>query len=82
MIIQIRVVQYNPEGEDVGKVSQTKTDERYGYKPLSHEQQQRLDVNNLLNRIRAEKHQSRKINLFILSGTAFAVLVFISLLSI
>ena len=66
----------------MGKVSQTKTDERYGYRPLSHEPQQRLDVNNLLNRIKEQRHQSKKINLFILSGTAFAVLVFISLLSI
>ena len=66
----------------MGKISQAKIEERYGYKPLSHKPQQRLDVNNLLNKIRDEKHQSKKTNLFILSGTAVAVLVFISLLSI
>jgi len=66
----------------VGRASQAKTDERYGYRPSSQESKKRLDVNNLLNRIKDEKHQSKKTNLFILSGTAVAVLVFISLLSI
>ena len=66
----------------MGKISQAKSDERYGYKPLSHESQQRLDVNNLLNRIKIEKNQSKKTNLFILTGSAFAVLVVVSLLSI
>ena len=66
----------------MGKVSQAKTDERYGYRPLSNEPQQRLDVNNLLSRIKAEKQQSKKTNLFILSITACAVIVFISLSSI
>ena len=64
------------------KVSQAKTDERYGYRSLSQDPQQRLDVNNLLNRIKIERNQSKKTNIFILTGTAFAVLVFVSLLSI
>ena len=64
------------------KISQAKTDEKYGYKQLSQEPQQRLNVNNLLNRIKIERHQSKKTNLFILTGTAFIVLVFVSLLSI
>ena len=66
----------------MGKISQAKTDEKYGYRPLSQKPQQRLDVNNLLDRVKFEKHQTRKTNLFILTGTAFAVLVFVSLLSI
>ncbi len=66
----------------MGKESQAKSDEKYGYRPLSEEPQQRLDVNNLLNRIKIEKNQSKKTNLFILTGTAFAVLVVVSLLSI
>ena len=82
MNIQTRVVHYNLKGEDVGKASQTKSDERYGYRPLSQESQKRLDLNNLLNRIKIEKQQSKKTNLFILTGTAFVVLVFVSLLSI
>jgi len=80
--IQTRVVHYNLKGEEVGKESQAKSDEKYGYRPLSEEPQQRLDVNNLLNRIKIEKNQSKKTNLFILTGTAFAVLVVVSLLSI
>ena len=64
------------------KASQAKHNERYGFSPQSHEPQQRLDVNSLLNRIRDEKHQSKKANIFILSGTAIVVLVFVSLLSI
>ena len=66
----------------MGKISQAKSDERYGYKPLSRESKPRLDVNNLLNRIKIEKNQSKKTNLFILTGSAFAVLVVVSLLSI
>ena len=66
----------------MGKESQEKSDERYGYKPLSHEFKPRLDVNNLLNRIKIEKNQSKKTNLFILTGSAFAVSVVVLLLSI
>ena len=66
----------------MGKESQAKPDEKYGYRPLSEEPQQRLDVNNLLNRIKIEKNQSKKTNLFILTGTAFVALVVVSLLSI
>ena len=66
----------------MGKESQAKSDEKYGYRPLLEKPQQRLDVNNLLNRIKIEKNQSKKTNLFILTGSAFAVLVVVSLLSI
>jgi hypothetical protein len=66
----------------MGKTNQARTDERNGYRPLSHEPQRRLDVNNLLNKIKSEKNQSKKTNLLIFSGTVVAVLVFISLLSI
>ena len=66
----------------MGKISQVKSDERYGYKPLSDGSEHRLDVNNILNRLKIEKHQTKKTNLFILTGTAFAILVVVSLLSI
>ena len=66
----------------MGKLSQAKTDEKFGYKQSTQEPQQRLDVNNLLNRIKVEKNQSKKTNLFILTGTAFAVVVFVTLASI
>ena len=52
--IQTRVVDCNLKGEGVRKISQVKSDERYGYKPLSDGSEQRLDVNNLLNRIKIE----------------------------
>ena len=82
MNIRTRVVHFNLKGEDVRKISQAKTDEKYGYKQLSQEPQQRLNVNNLLNRIKIEEKQSKKTNLFILTGTAFVALVVVSLLSI
>ena len=66
----------------MGKESQAKSDEKYGYRPLLEKPQQRLDVNNLLNRIKIEEKQSKKTNLFILTGTAFVALVVVSLLSI
>tara|TARA_Y100000590_G_C14834941_1_gene681644 strand:- start:122 stop:370 length:249 start_codon:yes stop_codon:yes gene_type:complete len=80
--IQTRVVHYNLKGEEVGKASQAKSDERYGYKPLSRESKPRLDVNNLLNRIKIEKNQSKKTNLFILTGSAFVVSAVVLLFSI
>ena len=64
------------------KISQAKTDEKYGYRPLSQGPKQRLDVNNLLAKIKIEKNQYRKTNLFIFTGTTFVVLVLVSLLSI
>ena len=66
----------------MGKLSQAKTDEKFGYRQLTQEPQQRLDVNNLLNRIKVEKNKYKKTNIFILTGTAFIVLVFVTLTSI
>ena len=67
------------------KISQIKTsDEDHGFKPLleSETSHGRLDLNNLLNRIKEQKRKSKKINLFIFSATATAVVVFLALLSI
>ena len=69
----------------MGKISQIKTDdENYGFRPLSESEasHSRLDLNNLLNRIKEEKRKSKKLNLFIFSGTVTVVLVFLALLSI
>ena len=82
LIVQTKGVHYNLKGEHVGKLSQAKTNEKLGFKQLTQEPQQRLDVNNLLNRIKVEKNQSKKTNLFILTGTAFVIVVFITLVSI
>ena len=67
----------------MGKVNQIKADdEQYGFKPLSSKApQDRLDLNNLLNRIKEEKKKSRKTNLFIFSGATVIVVVFVTLLS-
>ena len=69
----------------MGKASQIKTDrENYGFRPLSEseESHSRLDLNNLLSRIKEEKKKSRKLNLFIFSGATAVVVVFLALLSI
>ena len=69
----------------MGKISQIKTDdESYGFRPLSESEasQTRLDLNNLLNRNKEEKRKSKKLNLFIFSGTTAVVLVFLALLSV
>ena len=67
----------------MGKTNQIKTDdEQYGYRtPLSDQPENRLDVNNLLNRIKEERKHSRKTNLFIFSGATIVVVVFVTLLS-
>ena len=67
----------------MGKVSQVKSDgERYGFKPLLETSKKRLDLNNLLMRVKEEEKRSKKQNLFIFSGATAAVLVFLMLLSI
>ena len=67
----------------MGKVSQVKSNgERYDFKPLLETSKKRLDLNNLLMRVKEEEKRSKKQNLFIVSGAAAVVLVFLTLLSI
>ena len=67
----------------MGKVSQVKSDgEAYGFRPLSETPKKRLDLNNLLMRAKEEERRSKKLNLFIFSGAAVVVLVFLTLLSV
>ena len=69
----------------MGKANQVKADnDNYGFRPLSvpKESHSRLDLNNLINRIKEEKKKSRKLNLFIFSGTTIVVAAFLALLSI
>ena len=70
-------------GKKVGKVSQAKSNgERYDFKPLLETSKKRLDLNNLLMRVKEEEKRSKKQNLFIFFGATAAVLVFLMLLSI
>ena len=67
----------------MGKVSQAKSDGAgYGFRPLSEAPKNRLDLNNLLMRVKAEERRSKKLNLFIFSGASVVVLVFLMLLSL
>ena len=65
-----------------GKLSQVKSnDDLYGYRPLLDTTEKRLDLNNLLRRIKDEEKKSKKLNLLIFSGTTSVILVFFLLLS-
>ena len=67
----------------MGKVSQVKSNgERYDFKPLLETSKKRLDLNNLLMRVKEEEKRSKKQNLFIFTGAAAVVLVFLMLSSI
>ena len=66
-----------------GKASQVKSDDdHYGYKPSLITTDKRLNVNNLLRRIKDEEKKSKKFNLLIFSGSISVVLVFFLLLSL
>ena len=66
-----------------GKVNQAKSDgDLYGYKQLLGATDKRLNVNNLLRRIKDEEKKSKKLNLLIFSGAISVVLVFFLLLSL
>ena len=66
-----------------GKASKVKSDDdRYGYKPSLITKDKRLNLNNLLKRIKDEENKNKKLNLLIFSGTLLSVLVFFLLLSI
>ena len=65
------------------KTSRVKSDgEAYGFRPLPEAPKNRLDLNNLLMRAKAEERRSKKLNLFIFSGATFVVLIFLMLLSL
>ena len=66
-----------------GKVNQVKSyDNLYGYRPLTGTKDKRLNLNNLLKRIKDEEKKNKKLNLLIFSGATSAALVFFLLLSI
>ena len=66
-----------------GKASQVKSDDdHYGYKPSLITTDKRLNVKNLLRRIKDEEKKSKKLNLLIFSGSISVVLVFFLLLSL
>ena len=66
-----------------GKASQVQSDDdHYGYKPSLITTDKRLNVNNLLRRIKDEEKKSKKLNLLIFSGSISVVLVFFLLLSL
>ena len=69
-----------------GKASQVKFDDDHddhdGYKPSLVTTDKRLNVNNLLRRIKDEEKKSKKLNLLIFSGSISVVLVFFLLLSL
>ena len=65
-----------------GKVDRVKTDdELYGYKPLVEITDRRLNVNNLLRRIKEQKKEDKKFNLLIFSGATSTVLIILMLVS-
>jgi len=67
----------------VRKASQIKSDsDRYEYRPLLDVTKKRLDLNNLLRRIKDEEKKNKKFNLLIFSGATSVVLVFLLLLSL
>ena len=66
-----------------GKVNQVKSYVNlYGYRPLTGTKDKRLNLNNLLKRIKNEEKKDKKLNLLIFSGATSAVIVFFLLLSI
>ena len=66
-----------------GKASQVKSDDDlYGYRPLLNTTEKRLDLNNLLRRIKDEEKKSKKLNLLIFSGMTSVILIFFLLLSV
>ena len=67
----------------MGKTSQVKFDgERYGFRSLTGTTKKRLDLNNLLKRIKDEEQKDKKLNLLIFFGATSIVLVFFLLLSL
>ena len=66
-----------------GKVNQVKSyDNLYGYRPLIGTKSKRLNLNNLLKRIKDKEKKDKKLNLLIFFGAISVVLVFFLLLSI
>ena len=75
------------KGEELrGKIEQAKTEnDEYGY-ANQHESRKshkpRIDLNDLLERIKAEKKVDKKINLIIVSGAASVAIVVVLLLNL
>tara|TARA_Y100000588_G_scaffold28016_1_gene27372 strand:+ start:657 stop:860 length:204 start_codon:yes stop_codon:yes gene_type:complete len=65
-----------------GKLHQMKADEYQHARDQFDTKEKRLDLNDLLQRVKEEKKVDKKYNLLILSGTAFIVFVFALFLSI
>ena len=55
--------------------------DQYGFRPLEAAKK-RLDLNDLLNRVKKERTNDRKLNLLILSGAVLVAAVFCLLLSL
>ena len=55
--------------------------DRYGYRPLESEEK-RLDLNDLLKKVKNERKNDRKNNMLIFSGVFTIVLVFVLFLSL
>ena len=66
-----------------GKASQVKSeDDFYSSRALLETTDKRLNLNNLLKRIKDKEKKDKKLNLLIFSGATSAVIVFFLLLSI
>jgi|TARA_B110000438_G_scaffold275156_1_gene295897 hypothetical protein len=63
------------------KISQFKTDSRYGFGSPLDSEEKKLDLNDLLKRASKEREKSKKMNVFIFSGTFLSVLLFFFLVS-
>jgi hypothetical protein len=63
------------------KSSQFKPDSRYGFGSPLDSEEKKLDLNDLLKRASKEKEKSKKMNVFIFSGTFLSVLLFFFLVS-
>ena len=65
-----------------GKVSEVRTDDdRYGYKALSDVTKKRLDLNDLLKRVKSQEKKDKKINFTIYIGVIAVIAVFILFIS-
>ena len=75
------------KGEELrGKIEQAKTEnDEYGY-ANQHESRRsrkpRIDLNDLLERIKKEKKVDKKLNLIIISGAASVAIVVVLLLNL
>ena len=66
----------------VNKVNEIEVEDKYGYIKPSVTEKTRLDLNDLLQRAKAEKKSDLKTNAIILSGALALVLVVVAMLSL